>query len=58
MAYATHVENWRNLGAWIKNVCAGKLSKAGASSTTQDTVARSEEGRNLDGLTEAECKPD
>lgn len=44
MVYATHVENPRNFSAWIKNVCAGKLYKPGASFTTQDTAARREGG--------------
>ncbi|KAJ4949332.1 hypothetical protein JOQ06_020847 [Pogonophryne albipinna] len=44
MVYATHVENPRNFSASIKNVCAGKLQKPGASFTTQDTAARSGEG--------------
>lgn len=42
--YATHVATSGNFSAWIKNVCAGKLSKLGASFTSQDTAARNEEG--------------
>lgn len=49
MVKATHEGNPKSFSTWIKNVCAGKLSKPGASLTAQWTAARSEEEDGAEG---------